>query len=93
MTKVTATKVGEHLDALAAVQRQAQLDSIAPIKALLENIETLTVGQLRLLLDGLGPLMPDAMAKQNLLGISSVLTTLPQQLKQVFEQIEKAQEA
>ncbi len=91
MTKPKATTVGEHLDVLAEVRRKAVLDSLAPLKALVADIETLTVSQLLLLLDGLGPLMPDAMAKQNLLGITSVLSTLPAQLKDVFEQIEKSQ--
>lgn len=91
MTKTTTTTVGEHLDVLAEVRRKAALDSLAPLKALVANIDTLTVVQLLALLDGLGPLMPDAVAKQNLLGITSVLSTLPAQLAAVFEQIEKSQ--
>ena len=93
MTKTTATTVGEHLDVLAEIKRQAALSSLPALKALVENIDTLTVSQLLALLDGLGPMMPDALTKQNLLGISTVLGNLPRDLKSVFEQIEKAQEA
>jgi hypothetical protein len=93
MTKTTTKSVGEHLDVLAEVKRKAALDSLPALKALVDNIDTLTVSQLLALLDGLGPMMPDAITKQNLLGIATVLGNLPRDLKGVFEQIEKAQEA